>query len=114
VIDLKANPPAVVATLEAGMGAATGPEGVLRACDEKPDVALIDIGLPGFDGYEVARQIRREGSPWARKVRLIAVTGYGQATDRARALESGFDMHVLKPVDPATLRELLAATAFPA
>jgi CheY-like chemotaxis protein len=89
--------------------ATNGPEGLLRAREDQPDVVLIDIGLPGFDGYQVARQIRREGSQWARHVRLIAVTGYGQAADRARAIDAGFDVHVLKPVDPAVLRELLSA-----
>jgi signal transduction histidine kinase/CheY-like chemotaxis protein len=89
--------------------AANGPEGLLRAREDQPDVVLIYIGLPGFDGYQVARQIRREGSQWARHVRLIAVTGYGQAADRARAIDAGFDVHVLKPVDPAVLRELLSA-----
>jgi len=88
--------------------AANGPEGVDRARELRPDVALIDIGLPGFDGYEIARRIRADGSLWARAVRLIALTGYGQAADRARALEAGFDVHLLKPVDPAKLRELLA------
>lgn len=89
--------------------AANGPDGVHRAREERPDVALIDIGLPGFDGYDVAREIRLEGSEWARSVRLIALTGYGQAADRARATDSGFDMHVLKPVDPAELKLLLAS-----
>ena len=88
--------------------AANGPEGVDRARQMHPDVALIDIGLPGFDGYEIARRIRSEGSPWSREVRLIALTGYGQAADRARAVEAGFDVHLLKPVDPARLRELIA------
>jgi CheY-like chemotaxis protein len=88
--------------------AMTGPEGVDRARELRPDVALIDIGLPGFDGYEIARRIRSEGSAWARGVRLIALTGYGQAADRARALEAGFDVHLLKPVDPAKLRDLIA------
>jgi signal transduction histidine kinase len=66
---------------------------VIRA--EKPDVALIDIGLPEMDGYEVARELRRELSK--DKLRLIAMTGYGQATDRAHALEAGFDAHIVKP-----------------
>ncbi len=89
--------------------AATGPDGFHRAREERPDVALIDIGLPGFDGYEIARRIRLEDTPWAREVRLIALTGYGQAADRARAIDAGFDLHLLKPVDPAKLRDLLAA-----
>jgi signal transduction histidine kinase len=88
--------------------ASDGPEAVRVARDEKPDVALIDIGLPGFDGYTVARQIRGEGSDWARQVRLIALTGYGQASDRRRAMEAGFDLHLLKPVDPVKLEDVLA------
>ena len=90
--------------------AADGPEAVRVARDERPDIALIDIGLPGFDGYAVAREIRGEGSVWARGVRLIALTGYGQASDRKRALEAGFDLHLLKPVDPAQLEGVLAGT----
>ena len=88
--------------------AATGPEAVARARETHPDVALIDIGLPGFDGYQVARQIRRENNEWSRAVRLIALTGYGQEHDRSKALDAGFDVHVLKPVDPHELRSLLA------
>jgi signal transduction histidine kinase len=88
--------------------AADGPEAVRVAQAEHPDIALIDIGLPGFDGYKVAREIRAEGSAWARQVRLIALTGYGQASDRQRAMEAGFDLHLLKPVDPAKLEDVLA------
>jgi len=87
--------------------ASSGPEGVDRAREARPDIALIDIGLPGFDGYQVARRIRRESLTWQKQVRLIALTGYGQANDRAKALDAGFDVHVLKPVDPAELRLLL-------
>src|SRR5690606_23268994 len=61
---------------------------------EKPDVALIDIGLPDMDGYEVARTLRRD---MTHRVRLIAMTGYGQASDRATALQAGFDAHIVKP-----------------
>ena len=88
--------------------AADGPEAVRVARDQRPDVALIDIGLPGFDGYAVAREIRGEASEWSRQVRLIALTGYGQASDRRRAIEAGFDMHLLKPVDPVQLEGVLA------
>ena len=88
--------------------AGSGPEGLDRARASSPDVAIIDIGLPGLDGYQVARRIRREGSEWSRHVKLIALTGYGQAADRARALDAGFDVHVMKPVDPEELRVLLA------
>ena len=72
----------------------------------RPEVALVDLGLPGLDGYTLARRARR--NPRMRGVRLVALTGYGQVEDRHRALEAGFDAHVTKPVDPATLRELLA------
>jgi signal transduction histidine kinase/ActR/RegA family two-component response regulator len=83
-----------------------GPEGVQIALERKPEVALIDIGLPGFDGYEVARQLR---SALGGGIHLIALTGYGQAEDRKRALEAGFDRHLVKPVDPAVLSEVLSA-----
>jgi signal transduction histidine kinase len=71
-----------------------GPSAVRVITAEKPDVALIDIGLPDMDGYEVARQLRRD---MTHRVRLIAMTGYGQATDRATALQAGFDAHIVKP-----------------
>ena len=87
--------------------AADGAEGVALAHTMQPDVALIDIGLPGVDGYDVARQIRQGPLPWAHRVRLLAMTGYGQANDRDRALESGFDDHLLKPVEPRVLEQLL-------
>jgi signal transduction histidine kinase len=87
--------------------ATTGPEGVALAHKTQPDVALIDIGLPGLNGYEVARQIRGGALPWSRRVKLVALTGYGQTNDRDRALEAGFDEHLLKPVEPALLEQLL-------
>ena len=87
--------------------AADGREGVSVATEMRPDVAIIDIGLPGVDGYEVARRIRGGPLPWARDVKLLALTGYGDANDRHRALESGFDEHLLKPVEPAILERLL-------
>jgi signal transduction histidine kinase len=72
-----------------------GPTAVRLICSERPDVALIDIGLPDMDGYEVARQIRKTITDY--KPRLIAMTGYGQASDRASAFEAGFDDHITKP-----------------
>ena len=73
----------------------------------RPDVALIDIGLPGIDGYALARMTREQAD--LRAIRLIAVTGYGQAEDRARALAAGFDQHLTKPVDPLALAEVVAS-----
>jgi signal transduction histidine kinase len=71
-----------------------------------PDVVLLDIGLPGMDGYEVARRVR--ALPGGEQVRLIALTGYGQTEDRRRALEAGFNDHLVKPVEPARLAQSLA------
>jgi CheY-like chemotaxis protein len=82
-----------------------GHEAVKRARDWQPDVALIDIGLPDIDGYEVARQIR--ALPHGGGIQLIALTGYGQASDRRRAHEAGFDAHAVKPLDPRDLTDLL-------
>jgi signal transduction histidine kinase len=72
-----------------------GPHAIEIICNVKPDVALIDIGLPDMDGYEVARAVRR--SLPANQLRLIAMTGYGQASDRATAFDAGFDAHIVKP-----------------
>jgi CheY-like chemotaxis protein len=85
-----------------------GPEALAEAAARRPDVVLLDIGMPQMDGYEVARRLRQgaEGG----KLVLVAVTGYGQEEDRRRAREAGFDYHMLKPVDPGDLRELLSAT----
>ncbi len=86
--------------------AADGGRGVELALAHAPDVALIDVGLPVLDGYEVARRIRAD--PRAAACRLIALTGYGGADQKARALQAGFDLHLVKPVDPARLERLLA------
>jgi two-component system CheB/CheR fusion protein len=72
----------------------------------RPAVVLMDIGLPGMDGYEVAKMLRRQEG--CDKVMLVAMTGYGQDEDRRRAQEAGFDRHLVKPVDPDVLQELLA------
>jgi signal transduction histidine kinase len=84
--------------------AADGIEGVQMAASKLPDVALVDIGLPGIDGYEVARRLRKD--PDTRHIRLIALTGYGLAEDQRRVLEAGFDLHLVKPVE---IRQLLDA-----
>jgi len=71
----------------------------------QPEVALLDIGMPGLDGYEVAQRIRSQ--PWGRKITLVALTGWGQTQDRERAMAAGFDYHVTKPVEPERLATLL-------
>jgi signal transduction histidine kinase len=81
-----------------------GVSGVEMTIQLQPDIVLIDIGLPGIDGYEVARQIR---SKLRDRLRLIALSGYGQEKDRQRAFEAGFDDHLLKPVDPSRLLAIL-------
>jgi PAS domain S-box-containing protein len=83
----------------------TGPEALQMAAQHRPQVAILDIGMPGMSGYEVAQQIRREA--WGVHMRLIAVTGWGQEDDRRQAQRAGFDHHLTKPVDPAALEELL-------
>lgn len=70
-----------------------------------PDVMLVDIGLPGMNGYEVARLVRSE--PRLRHVVLVALTGYGRDEDRQLALAAGFDYHLVKPVNPDTLQGLV-------
>lgn len=86
--------------------AGEGADAVAKASSVQPDVMLVDIGLPDIDGYEVARRVR--ASVGAR-VRLIALTGYGQPEDRQRARDAGFDQHVVKPVAPDRLQQLLTA-----
>ena len=85
-----------------------GEQGIERALAVRPEVALVDIGLPRADGYEVARQIR---AALGSAISLIALTGYGQPDDRARALAAGFDAHLTKPVALPTLDRLLARLA---
>jgi signal transduction histidine kinase/DNA-binding response OmpR family regulator len=85
---------------------ADGPTGVEMVRQKRYDIAVIDLGLPGMDGFEVARRLRREPRP---DLRLIALTGYGQAEDRRKTLEAGFDMHLVKPVDPARLSVAIAS-----
>jgi CheY-like chemotaxis protein len=75
-----------------------------------PDIALVDIGLPGIDGFEIARRLRALD---ARRPVLIALTGYGQPEDRRRATEAGFDEMLVKPVDPTALAGLLATLEIP-
>src|SRR5262249_36622146 len=73
----------------------------------RPDAVLLDLGLPEIDGYEVARRLRQD--PQLKNARLIAVSGYGQETDRQRSREAGFDAHLVKPVDLQKVQVILAA-----
>jgi signal transduction histidine kinase len=85
--------------------ASEGHEGVRRLLEWRPDIALVDVGLPGIDGFEVARRVRamEEG----RGLKMVALTGYGAAEHRERALAAGFDLHLTKPADPEALFALL-------
>jgi signal transduction histidine kinase/ActR/RegA family two-component response regulator len=80
--------------------AADGPGGLEASLRLRPDIALVDVGLPGFDGYELARRVRGSAGP---SIYLVALTGYGQPDDRRLAMEAGFDAHLVKPVNPDAL-----------
>jgi signal transduction histidine kinase/CheY-like chemotaxis protein len=85
---------------------ADGVKGVAAIVAQRPEIALVDIGLPGIDGYEVARRVR---AALGSSIYLVALTGYGQVEDRHRAAEAGFDLHLTKPVNFDALTALLAA-----
>lgn len=90
--------------------ASDGPSAVKAAQEFEPHVVLLDIGLPGMDGYQVAQRIRRDAA--GRELTLIATTGYGQASDQQQSRDAGFDYHLVKPVDfSTTVRELLESVA---
>jgi two-component system CheB/CheR fusion protein len=81
----------------------------LKTADSwQPDIVLLDIGLPHMDGYEVARRLRCV--PGLEKTVLVALTGYGQEEDRDRSRDAGFDRHLVKPIDPAALEQVIAAS----
>jgi PAS domain S-box-containing protein len=84
----------------------TGTDALAMAERQPPDFAVLDIGMPGLSGYEVARGIR--GQPWGAGIKLIAVTGWGQEDDKLKAMEAGFDHHLTKPIDPNALERLMA------
>jgi CheY-like chemotaxis protein len=86
-----------------------GPSALEIALEYRPDVVLLDIGLPEMDGYEVAKRMRQD--PALQKAVLVAVTGYGLESDRLRSQEAGFDHHLVKPVDFDKLLGLLATIA---
>jgi CheY-like chemotaxis protein len=83
-----------------------GPSAIQEARAHRPDVILLDIGLPRMDGFEVARRLRQD--PDMRAVLLIAMTGYGQEEDRRKTQEAGFDLHLVKPVDADELTRIFA------
>ena len=92
------------------LAAADGAEGLDLARTKAPEVALVDIGLPGFDGYEVARRLKALPAPPAV---MIALTGYSEPEDRQRAKDAGFAAHLVKPVDPDELSRLLGRLETP-
>ena len=82
------------------------------AAEFRPEIVLLDVGLPELSGLEVARRLRAGAD--LRPLTLIAITGYGRAEDRRLSTAAGFDHHLVKPVDPAVLRGLLAGHGLPA
>lgn len=88
--------------------AADGEEGLRVVLEERPDLALVDLGLPGIDGFQLARQVREQLGP---DVVLVAVSGFGQPEDKRRALEAGFDEHLTKPADVRDIENLLTRLA---
>jgi CheY-like chemotaxis protein len=88
--------------------AGDGLEALREAEEFHPQLVVLDIGMPKLDGYETARRMRQR--PWAAHTRLFALTGWGQEEDRERARRAGFDQHLVKPVDPEALSQLLNRT----
>ena len=88
-----------------------GEEAVTRAREFRPEVILLDLGMPRMGGDLACRVIRAE--PWGKDLQIIALTGWGQESDRRRTQEAGFNHHLVKPVDPALLLEHLATLAPP-
>jgi CheY-like chemotaxis protein/two-component sensor histidine kinase len=86
-----------------------GPTALEAALDYRPDVALLDIGLPGLDGFEVAKRMRQQSI--FQKVVLVAMTGYGKESDRQRSQEAGFDHHLVKPADFGKVQQILATVS---
>ncbi|HEY0554011.1 MAG TPA: response regulator, partial [Thermoanaerobaculia bacterium] len=84
-----------------------GLQAIAEAAAFRPDLILLDIGMPGMNGYDACREIRRQ--PWGQGIVIVALTGWGQDEDKRRSREAGFDQHLVKPVEPAALGGLLAA-----
>jgi signal transduction histidine kinase/ActR/RegA family two-component response regulator len=111
VVDDSADAAQSLALLLEGWGcrvevAYDGPAALAKVRANPPELVLMDIGMPGMDGHEVARELRRQHD--SARLTLVALTGYGQEDDRRRALEAGFDYHMVKPVDPSDLRDFVA------
>jgi two-component system, sensor histidine kinase len=85
--------------------ASNGTDGAAKLLEEQPDLALVDVGLPGMDGYALARYVRSQ--PGGENLSLVALTGYGGTEARDLALAAGFDLHVAKPVDLPQLKALM-------
>jgi CheY-like chemotaxis protein len=85
--------------------ASDGAQGLELAATHRPDLALLDIGMPIMDGYELARRIRSQD--WGRSIRLVALSGWGQPEDVSRAREAGFDSHLMKPVTFEVIAEMM-------
>jgi PAS domain S-box-containing protein len=110
IIDDNEDAAETLAALITSLGAETrtandGPRGLECAWDFRPDVVLLDIGMPGMDGYETCQRLRAH--PIGRRAHVVALTGWGQPQDRERALASGFDEHMTKPADPRAIATLL-------
>jgi CheY-like chemotaxis protein len=84
--------------------AASGPAAIELARRQRPDVVLLDLGLPGFDGFEVARRLRQEHG---QAMRIIAVSAYASENDRLQSMEAGCELHLVKPADPRFIESLL-------
>ena len=89
-----------------------GPSAIETAETFRPEIVLLDIGLPGMSGHEVACTMRRR--PWCESCLIVAVTGWGQDKDREKSRAAGFDLHLVKPVNPETIRDLLVGKLQPA
>lgn len=85
----------------------SGPEAVAIAVHKRPAVIILDIGMPGLSGYEVAKRIRQEA--WGSRAMLVALTGWGRDDDKQQARAAGFDHHLTKPIDPRDLESLMSS-----
>jgi CheY-like chemotaxis protein len=114
IVDDNADAADTLASLVRTLGgdartAADGPSGIQCAWEFSPDVILLDIGMPGMDGYEACRRIRQ--AQLGNRAFIVAISGWGQDGDKRRAAEAGFDAHLTKPADPVVLERLLAEAA---